>query len=473
MWKDFNKENLHKGKNMNKFASFIHNLFHDKTKILESMSMYPYPKEEELVDNQLDDSNVRVSQLNDEDIKDNFTNINDLTWLKPVAENNKVVMLGESHYFRKSYHLRNRIFFALNTFDYYPLIVLEDQYSKTPFIQHFLKLYDDSEAHKYLEQNLNVFITTEEDAVFFEHMRRWNKNNPDKQVTAACSDIEFNYKTTFDYIIEPYFKQMADIPPEFLDSLSESRFTPEFLHTLRNLLSKAKKEQIIGPFPFITYDYIENVIANVESLYYSSMLDKEYYRQKAIVRNLTDTRFLGKYTSENKFMTHGGANHCQSCIEFPEGGSFLSEGSFLNHNFEPTKDKTHSIVATGLGYSLDTMKSINLNECTPQGSTYMKMVMELQKAFADKLIDSTSYYVFNRISDFDKMLIKKAYQYKSNPILINSFIWDKLLQSAVSTQSWNIYNHILQRKNFYDRYNNFISVQQSPILQARKLNSNR
>ncbi|GAB4379396.1 MAG: hypothetical protein Kow0042_28750 [Calditrichia bacterium] len=73
---------------------------------------------------------ITVQQIvSDEDINDSFSNIDELRWLESTARKNRMILPGESHRSQTIHHLRNRILFVLNTFDPFPLIVLEKQFS--------------------------------------------------------------------------------------------------------------------------------------------------------------------------------------------------------------------------------------------------------------------------------------------------------------------------------------------------------
>jgi hypothetical protein len=277
-----------------------------------------------------------VEPLSTDDINKNFSNIEDLSWLEPIANAHQVILIGENHYFQYIQHLRNRILFALNTFDTYPVLILERQYSMTPFANYYLLLKDEQEA-KAFEEEFETFFMDDSDFHLFQHLRRWNKTHPDRIIQVGCSDIEHDYSLTFQQILRPYFVSLqraclADaekFPGDVERVLQELEriFKTKRIHSLDDLnnafcplealVSVAKERQFVGKYPFLTSLYIENVIENLKSYYLAKTQDFSQYRQQAIVRNLTDERFLGKAFNTGKVVIHAGAYHTPSHYPYP------------------------------------------------------------------------------------------------------------------------------------------------------------
>ena len=66
---------------------------------LDEIGIQNYPHEDSI--NCIFTNNlVEVSPLNAKDINNDFSNITDLNWLKTIAKDKKVILLGESHYFQ-------------------------------------------------------------------------------------------------------------------------------------------------------------------------------------------------------------------------------------------------------------------------------------------------------------------------------------------------------------------------------------
>jgi hypothetical protein len=75
--------------------------------------------------------------------------------LKGIGKENRAVLGGVDHFNKYIQNLRNRILFALNTYDYFPVIIFERPFTYTAFVNHYLHLEDDDEAEIFYEKNLN------------------------------------------------------------------------------------------------------------------------------------------------------------------------------------------------------------------------------------------------------------------------------------------------------------------------------
>ncbi|MEN8208404.1 MAG: hypothetical protein ABFR50_04045 [Candidatus Fermentibacteria bacterium] len=433
---------------------------------LGHLGLRPFPEKDSLSQETYTEDLLSCIPLSAEDIDSEFTNIEDLTWLESIAADNKCVLLGESHYFRYVANLQNRIIFALNTYDYYPLVVLERQYSLTPFINHYLDLEQDSLAREYYDAVLSHLINTVELQTRVEHLRRWNQRNPGKPVHFGFSDIEHDYRTTISTILLPYLRQAEPdleidtgnlIPMDLGDVVSE----------LRRVSDSARQAGTVGAYPFITPDYIDNVIDNLESTYFAKLDGGfSYYRQKAIIRNLTDPRFLGNYLIDGKAVIIAGGYHTATGFEYPEGGNFFKEGSYLNYDFEPTQGRTYSIYTGAFAYSLDAMADIDPSICGHHGSGYMRIVGNLRQAYQDSLIspdDNMLYYT--ELNDFTRLLLSKASEFDFEPVLFTEMDMDGLLESAESAERED-YMNFRYYSSTVDVHDQYILVPYSPVTTA-------
>jgi len=432
---------------------------------LDALGIQNYPHKDS-IDCIFTDNLVEVSPLNFKDINNDFSNIADLNWIKTIAKDKKVILLGESHYFQYIANLRNRILFALNTYYYYPLLVLEQPYSKTPFVNHYLMIENDIKAKEFIN-DVYYLITDEAEYSLLQHIRRWNKTHPPKPIHIGYSDVEHDWRTTITKILVPYFK-LIDNKFSYND-LGEFENVKNLFPTLDSLIVIAKAKNLIGSYKFITSDYIKNVISNLKSLYYSRVYNDRFYRQKAIIRNLTSPDYLGKFLTNEKVLIHAGYRHAPTHFPLPDGGNFFREGSYLTYDYEPTKGKTYSIMIDALSYSLGKMKNIDvLSSCLRQGSQYVHTIFRMQAAYSKGLIDPSKFYVVYDDPDpknqFIKLLIKKGYEYENKPILIKEICWSEMLEKT----SGNIYDSINKHKEKIERYDSFIFIPQSPIIVARK-----
>ena len=60
----------------------------------------------------------------------------------------------------------------MNTYDYFPLIILERPFTYTAFVNYYLQFEDDNEAEVFYEKNLLQIVNTEEEYDLLQHIRR-------------------------------------------------------------------------------------------------------------------------------------------------------------------------------------------------------------------------------------------------------------------------------------------------------------
>ena len=435
---------------------------------LHEFGLIEYPSFKQVEKSIFEETDIFFSPITPEDINSDFSNIEDLLWLKEIAESNKVILLGENHYFKYIQHLRNRIYFAINMWDYYPLIILEQQYSKTPFINHYVMIKDDELAEEYA-MDIYGLIHNESEFTLIKHIRRWNINYPEKPLHIGYTDIEHDYKTTINKIIIPYFKKI-DSSISQVKINDESDFG-ELLTRLDSLIIVARETDLHGRYQFISHQYIQNVIENLRSFYYSKYYDFSFYRQKAIIRNLTDPGYLGEYFANGKVLIHGGSYHTPTHFPYPDGGNFLREGSYLTFENLNTIGKTYSIAFEGLTYSLSEMHNINLASCLHTGSNYSGIVRRLQNAYTQGLIETDEFYFaydFNLQNDpILKHVIKESYGSNNHPLRLTSVSWENILKKS-DEKSTLFYESVKAQKEKINKYDSYIFVPQSPIIKARR-----
>jgi len=438
---------------------------------LAELGLAPFPQEDSLLQETFDEDLVSCIPLSAEDIDSEFSNIDDLAWLESIASDNKCILLGENHYYRYVANLQNRILFALNTYDHYPLVVLERQYSLTPFINHYLDIEQDSLARKYYDTVLSHLINTVELQTRVEHIRRWNQHNPEKLIHIGFSDIEHDYRTTISTILLPYLRQVEpdlEIDTENLIPMDLG----DVVYELRRVSDSARQAETVGAYPFITPDYIDNVIDNLESTYFAKLPGGfSYYRQSAIIRNLTDPRFLGDYLTDGKAVIIAGGYHTATEFEYPEGGNFFKEGSYLNYDFEPTQGRTFSIYIGAFAYSLDAMADIDPSTCGHHGSGYMRIVENLRQAYQDSLITPGDNLLFSDpMNDFNRLLLHKASQYRFQPVLFTEMDMNGLLESAELAEREE-YMYFRYYAGIIEAHDQFILVPYSPVTTAIQENT--
>lgn len=396
---------------------------------LTQMGIYPYNSIHSEID-YLDDNLIKCKTILLEDINNDFSNIKDLAWLQEISINKKAVLIGENHFNRYIQNLRNRILFALNTFDYYPIIIFEEPYSYAAFVNYYLQLEDEKQANVFYAQNLNNIITTKEEYDLIKHIRRWNKLHPNK-IKVGFSDVEKTQdelSVTINQIIVPYFQKLnPQYAPDWKIVLSAN--FDSLINEFKQNLEKAKKNNLIGKYAFITPQYISNVIDNLESSNNTLYKDYFYYRQKAILRNLTDTKFLGEYLQNEKIIIHSGSHHLRTHIE-SDSVNNLWEGSYLSNVYVYSKGKTYSIKVHGITRSLGEAANINSSYTEP-ALGYTGLFEKMKNAYKAGLIQADECYFVSiydqKLTDYSKFWIQKGRDSGGQGLLIESASWDKII----------------------------------------------
>lgn len=442
----------------------------DKKKLLEAMNIYPYPSLENLKDNKLKNEWLVAVPLSSDDVDSAYSNYNDLQWLQPIAREKKVILIGENHYYQTIQHLRNRIIFALNTWDCYPLIVFEHQYSSGAFLDHFIGIKDDTAAHAFYSKACYNFVLTIEDSVFLEHLRRWNRESIGKRIHIGYSDIEHDYKATLRDIVLPYFQQVDTSFRADMDTMSLLHLG-KLIPRLDGYLKIAEKKKLVGHYEFITPGYIACVIENLRSTFKAYRFDFSYYRQKAMIRNLTEKRFLGEFFRKGKVVIHGGGYHAVTHFPYPDGGNFYREGSYLSFDFTPTRGRTYSIMMWGQAYSFGETVKTNLDSSLfPKKTGYGKTVDQFQRAYKQGLVTLKDFYLMGgwEIDEYDKLIFKTGYKHNNEPFLVKSIDWSSIIATA-NEISPDFYQTMTSTQDQLDMYDATIYVPCSPIIRAKSM----
>lgn len=376
---------------------------------------------------------IKLKEVSIDDINNDFTNTEDLKWLRSVSKENKAIFIGENHFNRNTQNLRNRILFTLNKYDYYPIIILEEPYPITAFANYFIRLTDDILANEFYENELRKMIPTEEEYDLLLHIRRWNKINPDKSISVGYEDVEKTQdelSRTINQIIIPYFQRLDPGYNVNWERVLTGSFD-SLIFEFKQSLEQAKRNNIIGKYPFITPAYISSVIENLESSNKTLYQDYFYNRQEAIIRNLTDTNFLGNYLQSGKIIIHSGSLHLRTNIQ-SDSTNNLWEGTYLTNVFASTKGKTYSIKIDAITQSLSEAAYIDYTFFEP-ALGFNFFYEKMYKAFKDSLINPNEYYFISiydqTLDDTQRFWIQKGRDYKWQGLLIESILWDNVIKS--------------------------------------------
>jgi hypothetical protein len=449
---------------------FSSSVIFSQTKSLADFKISEIYSKEEAKENVFENLDINIKTVSLNDINPEFTNFNDLEWLKDISKKNKVVLLGETHYSKNIANLKNRIILSLNEFDYFPLVIIEQPYSLTPFLNHYIQLKPEEEANTFFRDELSEMISTKEDSIFIEHIKHWNVQNPKKGIQLGCIDLEWSWVGMCEKILKPYFYKLKNADKSEIDRVIElgKKQSNQFFNEIQPFLVEAEKQNLKGTYSFIDYRYIQNVIDNFSATNNALRYSFDYYRQKALINKIESDNYFGDYFKNQKVIMYGGGSHMKSKFCYPNGGNFLSEGSYLNFDNTITKDKVCSIMLSGLSFSLGEMKDVNLNDCLSPGMQYKSILKRMQNAYNAKVLQpEKNYFLFGSRTDFEKFIISKSYEYQSTGIIIPEKEWSKITDysTELNAEKRETIESENEERIAFDVY---IYIPYSPITIARK-----
>ncbi|HET6555691.1 MAG TPA: hypothetical protein VFG54_00160 [Prolixibacteraceae bacterium] len=412
---------------------------------------YRFPTEKQLSACPIDVNDILFEPIKIAELNKDFSNIPEMEWLKPVAEKNKIVAIGESHHLRYNKYLVKDILFSLNKFDCYPLLVLELNYSYAGYFNYYLSLDNDLEARLFCDSVLTKIHKP--DLPLMVDIRNWNKLHPEKKIRIGCSDLEQDFMKTIKLTLNPYFIKTdpkADISYTVKDSLNG------YLKRAKVLIELAKKQHTMGDYSFQTPLYMESVYENLVSTIPIKIDRKNFMdhtqRFQVMIRNVTDERFLGKQVAEGKSVFYGGFDHFH-IMDVEDNNRKNTEGYFLAHSFEPTKDKVYTIRLNTLAISIeDSVQRINPN----LRFTAETDLINLYKAGKIKLKEPVIGPFTN---DFDRYFYKLSYKYPGYAMRIKSIRFEDIVKKYTGFERFMLYQH----SKIYAEFSTNIIIPYSPI----------
>jgi hypothetical protein len=400
---------------------------------------------------------------------DSPAKLDDLSWLEPIARSRRVFLFGESHHNQVTHRLGARVLFALNTYDHFGLITLEQQYSSSAFLDHYVSIVDDAIAEAFRRGAIARFLHNEEIGDLLEEIRAWNRLHPDKRIRVGAHDVEHDYQTTVSDVLLPFFRA-ARIPCS-LPALKTDDQLGAAVEVLERCASKASASKAVGNYPFLTAAYIESVVSNLKSLWLAKSGSEEFERQRAIMRNLTDPAFLGSAWKSGKLFLWGGSRHVATRVAETDASAPRHEGPYLTFDYGPTAGKTFSLAVHAYGLSMETMAGADLDAYNVVGAQYQRIVDSYTTAGRLGLVTPGGFYLYDRssLNEFDLLLLAHARSNPDAPLLITSVDWDRALARA-RTMSPAVAQAIEAQKLDHERYDAVVIVPRSPITRAvRKL----
>lgn len=422
--------------------------------LLDKFFLERYPEEKHLEDCKIDSIDIPYDTIKIETINNKYDNIDDLAWLKPIANKYKIVAIGENHYQKNTYMLFERILFTLNSYDHFKTLILELPYSLTGYYNHYLNIVDEKNANDFYKKEIEKLHYNS----LMKKIRQWNKSNPQKTINIGCSDVEHHLQRTAIDIIKPYLR----IVGVKVDLDSVYRKSPyEYSEFAKDIIREGKLKDIKGKYPFLNPEYLESVVDNFRS----TLDEKKYYREhknskeryKLMIRNLTDERFLGESIRRNKSILYGGKNHFvirkSKSQHVRRYKRYDTEGYLLANKFKETKNKVYTIRINSLALCIsDSIPKIN-----PAYGFQMEPL--LIKFYKNRTIKLNEPIVFPLPNDFERYIFKLSYEYPNIAFRLKDVKIDNIMEKYEGFERYRL-NHKLYEVLDYDTY---IAIPYSPI----------
>lgn len=413
---------------------------------------YRFPTKNQLSTCKIDETDIPFDTIKISEIYQDFSNITDMEWLRPIAKDYKVICVGESHHLKYNKYIFKRILFALNTFDYFPLLILELPYSYSEYFNYYLLLSDDKEAKSFSDSVLTKIY--EPGISMLNTIRTWNKENPQKKIQIGSSDLEQGFEKTIKLILNPYLLKVdpkADISYSFKDSLKG------YLERADAIIDLAKKRNVNGEYKFQTPQYMESIFENLKSSIQIKLDPKNFTdhtkRFQVMIRNVTDSLFLGTKLSEGKTIIYGGREHFRILNDETDKKSSSTEGFYLAHSFKPTKDKVYAINLNTLATSIED----SIQQIDPLLQFRIETdLLNLYKTGKIELNEPVLGFFTNEV---DRFVYNLSYEFPNYAFRIKNIKLEKLLNKYEGFSRFMLYQYI----KIYSDFNTNIMIPSSPI----------
>jgi hypothetical protein len=209
-------------------------------------------------------------------------------------------------------------------------------------------------------------------------------------------------------------------------------------------LEKGKLANIQGDYPFQTYDYYGNVIENLKATF-SIKLNPDQSNEftercKIMIRNLTDTSYLGNLLIKNKCVFYGGSVHF-NILNKHDSIFKQTEGYYLANKFEPTKGKVYTIELRPLAYSIDdTIQRIDPRLNYRLETTLIQLagqgLIKLNEPIISGIVDEPQKYFY-----------KLSYQYPNYAFRSAVFEYPPIYNKYIGRKRFLTYNSLIVRYN--------------------------
>lgn len=398
--------------------------YDEKELILERQAFLdPFPSQSDLDELELPEGGLLCQPVLSEELDSLSPDFR--SWLAKFIEGQKVLFVGESHWNTGV----NRVFEAIIRDLLYRGVLrsvfLELNFSFSGFYNHYISEIDDAKARLFLEHRLHPMVGSSSTLELLDLLRGWNKAHPDRMVRVACLDMEWSYSNVVRNIIYPYFRLIDEnftISNPYRGNENE---VSKLRKRMEEILEEAKDKGIVGEYPFLTPEYMKNVVTNF--WHTIDIEDMGQDRQSGIIRNITE--FNKELLDDGLSVFKGGGWHAVK--RKIESESFYRDAAYLNQVYPLTKDCVVSLQLHGIGYRFANTLSIDLSDHMPSATNYNEFVKGFLSAVADGSVTADAHYRLTSggLNLFDRLVIKAGYELNLDILRIESIDWEILSQT--------------------------------------------
>jgi len=344
-------------------------------------------------------------------------------WLAAFTKKQKVLFVGESHWNASVNRLFKLIIQELLASGRLRSVFLEVNYSFSGFFDHHVREADDEKAARFLKDALHPLVASRSTLELLEILRRWNATHPGHQVRVGCLDMEWGYgRTTWRFIkgflrrVDPEFT-LPD--PYFIKNTGGKQPRKKVL----DLLAKARAKGIVGAYPFLTPDYIENAITNLWDT--AAIKNFQRDRQRYIIRNITE--FNGHLLEKGLIVFKGGGWHALK--KRPEGEEYYRDAAYLDEVHPSTRGKVSTLLLRALGYRFGVVAGLDLKKRMASATNYNNYVHDFQEALAEGSASRDAHYLLNgEPGPFDTLMVGLGYRTGQDILRIAGVDWKQLIE---------------------------------------------
>lgn len=314
-----------------------------------------------------------------------------------LVKGQKVFFVGENHWNTGVNWLFKQILEHLLETQPVRAVFLELNFSFSAFLDYYVSLGDDREAESFLADELHALIDTNSELALLDTLRAWNREHPEQRITVACLDMEWGLDSVMKRVVGPFFASLEEgLDVRSPQVLGEELWRAEELPRLRAALEQLEADSAPGAYPFLTREFMTQVLINLEDTLTLGAADRMLRRQEHIVRNIVD--FHGELIddSEREGLTvfKGGGFHAQKNTA-PDRGSWR-DAAYLHQVHEPTRGRVANLYLRGVGYDFSRVHQLDLATRQPSATNYMSFVNLFQRGVEQGTARPGEYYILNR-----------------------------------------------------------------------------